>query len=131
VADFPQGLDTTIGVRGMRLSGGQVQRTAAARMFVREPELLVLDDISSALDVETEQILWQRMFEEGLQSTCLVVSHRQAVLERADQILVMENGRLTARGTLAELLETSEEMRLLCAKEAGKRNNIQVRRGTC
>jgi ATP-binding cassette subfamily B protein len=131
VADFPQGLDTTIGVRGMRLSGGQVQRTAAARMFVREPELLVLDDISSALDVETEQILWQRMFEEGLQSTCLVVSHRQAVLERADQILVMENGRLTARGTLAELLETSEEMRLLCAKEAVKRNNIQVRRRTC
>jgi ATP-binding cassette subfamily B protein len=71
------------------------------------------------------------MFEEDTQSTCLVVSHRRAVLERADQILVMENGRLTARGTLVELLETSEEMRLLCAKEAGKRNNIQVRGGTC
>jgi ATP-binding cassette subfamily B protein len=98
----------------MKLSGGQVQRTTAARMFVREPELLVLDDISSALDVETEQILWQRLFDEDDHHTCLVVSHRRAVLERADQILVMENGRLTARGTLAELLETSEDMQRLC-----------------
>jgi ATP-binding cassette subfamily B protein len=132
VADFPNGLDTLIGVRGMRLSGGQVQRTAAARMFVREPELLVLDDISSALDVETEQILWQRMFggrddssemldRVRIAPTCLVVSHRRAVLERADQILVMENGRLTARGTLVELLETSEEMqRLYTGDQDGK-----------
>lgn len=113
VADFPNGLDTLIGVRGMKLSGGQAQRTAAARMFVREPELLVLDDISSALDVETEHILWRRMFDEDMRHTCLVVSHRRAVLERADHILVMENGRLTAKGTLVELLETTEEMQRL------------------
>jgi ATP-binding cassette subfamily B protein len=85
VAGFPDGLDTLIGVRGMKLSGGQVQRTAAARMFVREPELLVLDDISSALDVQTEQSLWQRMFDEDDRHTCLVVSHRRAAVERADQ----------------------------------------------
>jgi ATP-binding cassette subfamily B protein len=122
VAAFPNGLDTLIGVRGMKLSGGQVQRAAAARMFVREPELLVLDDISSALDVETEQILWRRMFDEDIGRTCLVVSNRQSVLEQADQILVMENGRLTARGTLADLLQASEEMRRLYQGDPGGGN---------
>ena len=117
IGELERGLDTQVGPKGVKLSGGQVQRTAAARMFVREPELLVLDDISSALDVETEQVLWQRMFEGDTQRTCLVVSHRRAVLERADQILLLEGGRLAARGTLGELLETSEEMRRLCAKE--------------
>jgi ATP-binding cassette subfamily B protein len=125
VAGFPDGLDTLIGVRGMKLSGGQVQRTAAARMFVREPELLVMDDISSALDVETEQILWQRMFQASMQRTCLVVSHRPAVLERADQILVMENGRITSRGTLTELLATSEEMQQLYRTEETQKHYSQ------
>jgi ATP-binding cassette subfamily B protein len=122
LAELESGLDTQVGPKGVKLSGGQIQRTAATRMFVREPELLVLDDISSALDVETEQILWQRMFDGDAQNTCLVVSHRRAVLERADQILVMENGRLTARGTLANLLETSKEMqRLYAENQDGKR----------
>jgi ABC-type multidrug transport system fused ATPase/permease subunit len=113
LAGFPAGLETVIGARGVRLSGGQIQRTAAARMFVRSPELLVFDDLSSALDVETEQVLWQRVF--ALDATCLVVSHRRAVLERADQILLLEEGRIAARGTLAALLETSAEMRQLYA----------------
>jgi ATP-binding cassette subfamily B protein len=99
----------------MRLSGGQVQRTAAARMFVRQPELLVMDDLSSALDVETEQILWQRVFSQD--ATCLVVSFRRAVLERADQILVLQDGRITARGRLEELLETCAEMQRLWRRD--------------
>ena len=86
LAELERGLDTQVGPRGVKLSGGQIQRTAAARMFVRDPELLILDDISSALDVETEQILWQRLFDEDIPHTCLVVSHRRTVLERADQI---------------------------------------------
>lgn len=116
VETFPQGLDTPIGVRGMKLSGGQAQRTAAARMLVREPELLVMDDTSSALDVETERALWERLL--GQDATCLVVSHRPAVLERADQILLLREGRLVASGTLRELLATNEEMqRLYTMKE--------------
>jgi ATP-binding cassette subfamily B protein len=111
VEAFPHGLDTPIGVRGMKLSGGQAQRAAAARMLVREPELLVMDDTSSALDVETERTMWERLLGQG--ATCLVVSHRPAVLERADRILLLEEGRLAGSGTLQELLATSEEMRCL------------------
>jgi ABC-type multidrug transport system fused ATPase/permease subunit len=93
VASFPDGLDTLVGPRGVRLSGGQVQRAAAARALVRLPELLVFDDLSSALDVETERLLWDRLFARA-DTTCLVVSHREAVLRRADQIIVLEEGRL-------------------------------------
>ncbi len=117
VARLSHGLETAIGVRGVRLSGGQIQRTAAARMFVREPELLILDDLSSALDVETEELLWQRLFELGI--TCLAASHRLAVLTKADQILVLEDGHITAQGKLGDLLKTSAEMQRLCAKEQG------------
>jgi|TARA_Y100000031_G_scaffold149717_1_gene188010 ATP-binding cassette subfamily B protein len=108
--DLEEGLDTMVGPKGVKLSGGQIQRVAAARMFIRTPQLLIFDDLSSALDVNTEKSLWTRLNEQ-LDTTCLVVSHRPAVLERADQILVIKEGRLVATGSLSELLESSEEMR--------------------
>jgi ATP-binding cassette subfamily B protein len=106
---MPEGLDTLVGPRGMRLSGGQIQRTAAARMFVRRPELLVFDDLSSALDVETERTLWERLFKQRADATALVVSHRRPALQRADLIIVMRDGRVDAVGDVETLLETSEE----------------------
>ena len=119
------GLDTLVAPRGVRLSGGQAQRAAAARMLVRDPELLVFDDLSSALDVETERVLWERMFE-GRDTTCLVVSHRRPALRHADQIVVLKDGRVHASGALEELLESSEEMRRLGRGESGEEEDERV-----
>lgn len=109
------GLDTPVGARGVKLSGGQIQRAAVARMLARPADLLVFDDVSSALDARTEAQLWQGLAQTD--ATCLVVSHRRAALLRADRILLMENGRITDEGTLPDLLERSEEMRALWAEQ--------------
>ena len=121
LAEMPEGLDTVVGPRGVRLSGGQVQRATAARALVRSPDLLVVDDLSSALDVETEQLLWDRIAVAAKDgrgpATLLVVSHRRAALERADQIVVLDRGRVVGTGALPDLLRTCPEMRRLWSEE--------------
>ncbi len=116
VNQLERGLDTVIGPRGVKLSGGQQQRTAAARMFVRDAELLIFDDLSSALDANTEQALWERLFARA-ETTCLVVSHRRAALQRADHIIVLKDGRIADEGRLAGLLVRGEEMKDLYNNE--------------
>ena len=117
VAGMADGLATMVGPRGVRLSGGQVQRATAARALVRRPELLVVDDLSSALDVETEERLWDRIAGRS-GSTCLVVSHRRAALLRADHVLVLDEGRLVGAGPLDDLLRDCPEMRRLWREES-------------
>ena len=115
VAGFPEGLDTVVGPRGVRLSGGQAQRAAAARALVRDPELLVVDDLSGALDADTEATLLARLRARGV--TCLAASHRRAVLGRADRVVVLAEGRIAAEGAPAQLLATCAEFRALWEAE--------------
>lgn len=118
VAALENGLDTLVGPRGIRLSGGQVQRVATARMFVRDPELFVIVDLSSALDVETEQTLWERIDQQRREvkngsAAYLVVTHRRAALRRADHIIVLKEGKVEAQGKLEDLLVECPEMQQL------------------
>ncbi len=92
---MPDGLDTMVGARGLRLSGGQAQRVATARSLLTRPELLVVDDLSSALDVSTERELWDRLAAIG-STTVIAVSQRQLALDRADQVITMAGGRVAS-----------------------------------
>ena len=95
LAEMPDGTATTVGSRGLRLSGGQAQRVATARSLLTQPELLIVDDLSSALDVATESDLWSRLRDEGT-STVIAVSHRQFVIDQADQLITLEGGRIAS-----------------------------------
>jgi ATP-binding cassette subfamily B protein len=93
--EMPDGLDTMVGARGLRLSGGQAQRVATARSLLTGPELLVVDDLSSALDVATEKELWDRLSELG-STTVIAISQRQLAIDRADQVITMSGGRVVS-----------------------------------
>lgn len=117
VVAYPEGMETLVGDRGIGLSSGQVRPSALARILVREAEFLVLGNSSSVLDVEAEHLPWQRVLEQS--TTCLAVSHQPAMLERAEQVLLLEDGRVTAHGKPERLLQHSTELRRPGAAAAG------------
>lgn len=106
VEAFPRGYETVLGERGITLSGGQKQRTAIARALAGDPKILLLDDCLSAVDASTEREILKSLREELKGRTALIVSHRMSSIMDADQIVVLEDGRITERGTHAELIET-------------------------
>ncbi|MEE2756011.1 MAG: ABC transporter ATP-binding protein [Myxococcota bacterium] len=103
VAAFPDGLDTIVGERGVTVSGGQRQRTALARAFYRPFELIILDDVMSAVDHATESLLIDAVYRRTQGQTAILVSHRLSVLAHADHIIVLDDGAIIDRGTHAEL----------------------------
>jgi ATP-binding cassette subfamily B multidrug efflux pump len=106
VADFPAGYETLVGERGITLSGGQKQRTALARALAIDPKILILDDALSAVDTYTEEEILSRLRDVMRQRTSLIVSHRVSTVRHADQILVLDRGRIVERGTHDELIRS-------------------------
>ncbi len=104
IEQLPDGLDTVVGDRGYRLSGGEKQRLALARLFLKAPRVVVLDEATAHLDSESERLV-QRALDSALEGrTSLVIAHRLSTIRRADQILVVDQGRIVQRGTHSELL---------------------------
>lgn len=110
VARLDSGLDTPVGPRGAKLSGGQILRSAAARALVRRPEVLLVDDLSSALDVSTEITLWHRFRSAEPRPACIAVSHRRGVLEQADTVVLVEHGRIVDHGAPADMQRRHPEI---------------------
>lgn len=105
IMQLPEGYDTEVGERGVKLSGGQKQRVAIARVFLKNPRVLILDEATSALDLESEHLIQQALMSLSSERTTLIVAHRLSTITHADQIVVLENGEITERGTHEQLME--------------------------
>jgi ATP-binding cassette subfamily B protein len=114
--DLPDGLDTLVGERGLTLSGGQRQRVAIARALLAEPRILILDDATSSVDATTESQIKAALAEVMEGRTTFVIAHRLSTIALADEVVVIEDGRVAARGTHEELLDDSDLYREIAEK---------------
>jgi ATP-binding cassette, subfamily B, bacterial len=105
IAGLPDGYETQIGERGLKLSGGQKQRIAIARMFLKNPPILILDEATSALDTETERIIQKALAELSKNRTTLVIAHRLATIRSADRIVVVTEDGIAEEGSHDELIQ--------------------------
>ena len=108
VESLPEGWDTQVGERGLKLSGGEKQRVAIARCLLKDPPIVVLDEATSALDTITEESVQEALYALGKNRTVLVIAHRLSTIKHADQIIVMGQGEILERGTHSELLSRRE-----------------------
>ncbi|URF04674.1 MULTISPECIES: ABCB family ABC transporter ATP-binding protein/permease [Cupriavidus] len=123
IRELPQGYDTPVGERGLKLSGGEKQRVAIARTLLKNPPILVFDEATSALDSRTEQAIQAELMRLAQNRTTLLIAHRLSTVVHADQILVMDHGRIVERGTHAELMRANgryAEMWLIQARSAAE-----------
>jgi len=127
VYDLPEGLDTKIGEEGMSLSGGQRQRLALARAVAAKPEVLVLDDPLSALDVDTEAMVEEALRTVLKTTTALIVAHRPSTVQLADKVALLENGKITAIGKHSELLATNKHYRHVISSLDADGNEIKTK----
>lgn len=104
IKEMPEGYDTIVGERGVGLSGGQKQRISLARALLKDPAILVLDDTTSAVDMETESYIQKQLEQINHSCTTFIIAYRVSSIMKADQILVLDEGRIIERGTHEELL---------------------------
>jgi subfamily B ATP-binding cassette protein MsbA len=104
IEELPDGFETILGDRGTRLSGGQRQRLALARAFVRDPQILILDEATNSLDLISEEVVRDALEQFGRNRTALIVAHRISTIEHADKIIVLDSGRVVETGTVTQLL---------------------------
>jgi ABC-type multidrug transport system fused ATPase/permease subunit len=114
--ELPQGYDTEVGERGVRLSGGQTQRIGIARALYNDPDLLILDEGTSALDTLTERAVMDAINDLANTKTIIVIAHRLSTVQECDNILVVGKGKLTASGTYSELIKNSEKFSAMAGK---------------
>ena len=125
IREMPEGYDTIIGERGVGLSGGQKQRISLARAILKDPSIIILDDTTSAIDMETESLIQNELKKISDERTVFIIAHRISSIIHADQILVMDDGKIVGKGTHEELMKTCETYQQiassqLSAKELGK-----------
>ncbi|MEG2254410.1 MAG: ABC transporter ATP-binding protein, partial [Vagococcus sp.] len=113
IEDLPDGLDTVIGERGVKLSGGQKQRVAIARMFLKNPPILILDEATSALDTETENVIQESLMSLSKGRTTLIIAHRLATIKQATRIIVVNENGIAEDGTHEELMDKNGAYRRL------------------
>jgi ATP-binding cassette subfamily B protein len=107
IESLPQGYDTTVGERGLKLSGGEKQRVAIARAMLKRPQILIFDEATSSLDSHSEQLIQTALSQVAVNHTTLVIAHRLSTIVDAQQILVMEQGQIIERGTHIKLLNAN------------------------